>query len=123
MAKLLLVEDEIALLVLAESILHHAGHETITAASVAEAQAALQAHLDIELVVTDIALRDQQEGGLQVGQFVRQSELKIPVLYVSGQALTDGMQALFVEPSRFLPKPYTDAQLTDAVDTLLNASK
>jgi hypothetical protein len=36
-------------------------------------------------------------------------ELKI--LYTSGQAVTDGMLALFVKNSAFLPKPYTVEQL------------
>ena len=33
------------------------------------------------------------------------------VLYTSGQAVTDGMMALFVKNSAFLPKPYTVEQL------------
>ena len=34
------------------------------------------------------------------------------MLYTSDQGVTDGMQALFVKNSAFLPKPYTVDQLT-----------
>jgi len=36
---------------------------------------------------------------------------ELKVLYTSGQAVTDGMTALFVKNSAFLPKPYTVEQL------------
>ena len=36
---------------------------------------------------------------------------ELKVLYTSGQAVTDGMAALFVNNSAFLPKPYTVEQL------------
>ena len=36
---------------------------------------------------------------------------RLKVLYTSGQAVTDGMAALFVNNSAFLPKPYTVKQL------------
>ena len=45
----------------------------------------------------------------------------MPVLYTSGHSVTDGMQALFVERSTFLPKPYTAQDLTDAVSALADA--
>jgi hypothetical protein len=35
----------------------------------------------------------------------------LKVLYTSGQGVTDGMIALFVENSAYLPKPYTVEQL------------
>ena len=43
----------------------------------------------------------------------------LKVLYVSGQPTTDGMTALFVEGSRFLPKPYTVDQLEAEIRVLL----
>jgi hypothetical protein len=43
----------------------------------------------------------------------KQSKLarNLKVLYTSGQAVTDGMAALFVEKSAFLRKPYTVDEL------------
>jgi hypothetical protein len=45
----------------------------------------------------------------------------LPVLSTTGQVLTDGMRAMFVERSAFGAKPYTDDQLCAAIDELLNA--
>ena len=39
--------------------------------------------------------------------------------YTSGRGLTDGIRSLFVERSSFLPKPYTNEQLVEAVANLL----
>ena len=44
---------------------------------------------------------------------------KLKVLYTTGGDVTDGMKALFVKGSAFLPKPYTPAQLTAAIGALL----
>ena len=119
MGMILVVEDEATLLVLAESVIQSAGHQTLTAASLAQAQAIIESDAAFDLVVTDIGLGDDKEGGVQVGQLVSQHRPKMPVLYTSGYALTDGLKELFVEKSEFLPKPYTDQQLVEAIDSLL----
>jgi DNA-binding NtrC family response regulator len=41
------------------------------------------------------------------------------VLYTTGQGLTDGMQAMFVDGYEFLAKPYTPEQLLTFVGKLL----
>jgi CheY-like chemotaxis protein len=108
MASILVVEDEPTVLVLGESVLQRAGYETLTAGTLAEAQAVIHSDQKLDLVFTDITLPENPEGGLQMGQLVRQARPGVPVLYTSGRALTDGMKELFVERSSFLPKPYTD---------------
>ena len=50
----------------------------------------------------------------------RMLPLGTPVLYTTGQGLTDGMQAMFVERFGFLAKPYTPEQLVIAVENLLS---
>jgi CheY-like chemotaxis protein len=121
MASILVVEDEPTVLVLGESVLQRAGYETLTAGTLAEAQAVIHSDQKLDLVFTDITLPENPEGGLQMGQLVRQARPRVPVLYTSGRALTDGMKELFVERSSFLPKPYTDEQLISAVADLLRA--
>jgi CheY-like chemotaxis protein len=119
-ATILVIEDEPAILTLAESVLQREGYETLSAATLAQAQAVLHdAQNKIDLVLTDIALGDQSEGGIQVGQVARQTTPNTPVLYTSGFPLNDGMKALFVWPYKFLTKPYTDLQLIEAVASLL----
>lgn len=119
MAVILIVEDEAPLLVLAESVLQQAGHDTLSAGSLAQAQAIIHSDSQFDLVFTDIGLVDQREGGLQVGQSLGEARQGIPVLYTSGMTMTDGMSSLFATPSEFLPKPYRENELLDAVDRLL----
>ena len=119
MATVLIIEDEAALLILAESVLQNAGYQTLTAGTLAEAEAVIQSGKPIDAVITDIILSDDREGGLHVGQIVRRTAPDTPVLYTTGVQVTDGMKALFVWPYAFLPKPYTDHQLIEALATLL----
>ncbi|MGB7034866.1 MAG: response regulator [Xanthobacteraceae bacterium] len=120
MARILIVEDDAQVLMLAESILEQAGHEMVSAATVAEAQTLINSPDEkFDLVFTDVSLRNHAEGGLTIGQMVERDRKGTPVLYASGRELTDGMRAMLAERSRFLPKPYTAEQLTDAVTGLL----
>ncbi|HTP93672.1 MAG TPA: response regulator [Xanthobacteraceae bacterium] len=122
MARIFIIEDEAQVLTLAESVLQEAGHDTISASTVAEAQAIVHSVEEFDLVFTDIGLADQLEGGITVGQAVEQARSGTPVVYTSGRALTDGMQSLFSERSAFLPKPYTAQQLIEVVDDILERS-
>jgi CheY-like chemotaxis protein len=122
MAKVLIVEDEAMVLVLAESVIQSAGYETISAASLSEAEALVGSQDGrLDIVFTDISLGDDKEGGVHIGRLLRQQHPTIPVLYTSGRNLTDGLKELLVEGSEFLPKPYTDTQLVDALAALLSA--
>ena len=120
MPTVLVVEDEAPILILAESVLQHAGYDTVSAASLAEAQAIIQSDERLDLVFTDVVLGNQKEAGLQIGQMVRDARNGTPVLYTSGNLATDGMRSLFVMPCEFLPKPYRDDELLSAVARLLN---
>lgn len=109
-------------LMLAELVLQEAGHETVSASTVAEAQAIIHSDEEFDLVFTDIGLVDQLEGGITIGRLAMQARPATPILYTSGRGLTDGMKSLFAERSAFLPKPYTAPQLLEAVDDLLRAA-
>ena len=125
MAKILIVEDEATILLLVKSVLKHAGHDTLTASTLTEAQAILDSDQHLDLVVTDIQLGEGTEAGIQIGQIIAQSRAGTPVIYASGRALTDGMQQLLVEPSVFVPKPYTDEKMLAALleDMLRDSGK
>jgi DNA-binding NtrC family response regulator len=121
MARIVIVEDEIQVLMLAESLLQKAGHDTVSAATVAEAQSIVHSDEKFDLVFTDVELGNHKEGGLTIGKVLGEARKGTPVLYTSGRTLTEGMQKLFVEPSTFLAKPYTAQDLRDAVSALLDA--
>jgi two-component system cell cycle sensor histidine kinase/response regulator CckA len=106
MAVILVVEDEEVVRVLAQSIFEEHGHQTLSAATVEQAETILKGDAAIDLLFTDLALFDDIQAGLALGQRAVELRPKLPVIYTSGQALTDGMRAMFVENSAFLPKPY-----------------
>jgi DNA-binding NtrC family response regulator len=118
MARVLVVEDETQVRILAESILQKHGHETLSAGTVAEAQAIIHSDEKFDLVLSDIGLANHPEGGITVGQMTEQVRPGTPVIYMNGRALTDGMRSLFVPRNEFLQKPYTGEQLIEAVDKL-----
>jgi len=120
MARILIVEDEPEILVLAESVLQSAGLEAVSAGTVAEAQAIINdPDQKLDLVFTDVELGAHKEGGFAVGRLVGEMREGTPVLYTSGRPPTDGMLAMFAEPSAYLTKPYTLQELTEEVVKLL----
>jgi DNA-binding NtrC family response regulator len=108
---ILLVEDEEQVRVLAESYLQTDGHTTLSAGSSEQALALLGSSEPIDLLFTDLNLQDDAEAGLSLAAKAVEMRPGLKVLYTSGQGVTDGMIALFVENSAYLPKPYTVEQL------------
>jgi DNA-binding NtrC family response regulator len=123
MPVVLVVEDETQVRILAEAVLEDAGYETVSAGTLAEAQAILQSEQKIDFVFTDITLGDDAGAGLEVGRVTAHSRPGVPVLYATGRGVTDGMIKLFVEPHGFLAKPYTPVQILYAVAELLGRNK
>jgi len=111
MAAVLVVEDEAQVLVLAESYLEEHGHRTFSAANVEQALAIIDGPEQIDVLFTDIGLNDNLQAGLELAKEAVERRLGLKVLYATGQAVTDGMKALFVDGSAVLQKPYTVEQL------------
>src|SRR3984893_4076420 len=111
MAAILFVEDGTQVPVLLASYPQNQGHETVSAANPDEALAVLEASKEIDLLFTDIGLQGDIQAGLTLAQRATERRPELRVLYTTGLAATDGMKALFVENSAFLPKPYTIDQL------------
>jgi two-component system cell cycle sensor histidine kinase/response regulator CckA len=109
MAAILIVEDEAQVRVLSESFLQEQGHQTLSAATPDEALAVLEG--DIDCLFTDIELRGDLQAGIALAQAAITKQPGLRVLYTSCHTVTDGLKALFVENSAFLPKPYTIDQL------------
>ena len=119
MGAVLIAEDEPTVLMLAESLLKEAGHETLTAADVPQAMAIIEAGHQIDLLFTDIGLKDAAQGGIELARDARRLRPELKVLYATGQTVTDGMRELFVEGSDLLPKPYVASDLTGTVSRML----
>jgi DNA-binding NtrC family response regulator len=125
MAIVLVVDDEEQVRVLAESILRDSGHQTLSAATIDQALALIRADQSIDLLFTDINLADDAEGGLvhpglELSQQALELRPTLRVLYTTGAGVTDGMRALFVQGSDFLPKPYDMHQLSAKVAAMVS---
>jgi DNA-binding NtrC family response regulator len=118
MATILIVEDDEQVRVLADSILRDIGYETLTASDVEQALAVLNGEQSIDVLFTDIRLKGEEHGGLTIGQEAVRRRPGLRVLYTSGEGITDGMKAMFVDGATILPKPYTPADLTQAIGKL-----
>jgi two-component system, cell cycle sensor histidine kinase and response regulator CckA len=121
MPVVLIVEDEVAVRVVAERILKGAGHEILSAGSVTDALAIIHSKQRFDLLFTDMKLGEDVEGGVRVSEGIAESRPGLPVLYTSGGAITDDTRSKFVEPRTFLPKPYSRDQLVQAVLDLTRA--
>jgi DNA-binding NtrC family response regulator len=111
MAIILLVEDEEQVRVLAESYLEEQGHQVLTAGSPDGAMALLKRTPHVDVLFTDIDLKDKIASGIELARDAVVGRPHLKVLYSTGRDLTDGMKAQFVEQSAFLPKPYTVEEL------------
>jgi len=118
MASILIVEDEPQVLMLAESYLQEHGHKTLSASSITEAIAIIDGDDALDVLFTDLGLKDDLEAGLVLAAEALQKRPGLKILYTSGQTITDGMRALFVPESAILPKPYTVDQLLSALSML-----
>jgi DNA-binding NtrC family response regulator len=119
MANILVVEDEEQVRVLAGSLCEEMGHTAASASNLDEALALLATEEIFDLIFTDLSLHGHDQAGLALATEAVRIRDGIPVLYTTGQAVTDGMKAMFVEGSSFLPKPYTFDQLNAAVTAAL----
>jgi DNA-binding NtrC family response regulator len=118
-ARVLVIEDDEQVRVLAESILQGAGHETCCAATRTEAKAIIASEEQIDLLFVDLSLLEDQEAGLELAQAAVELRPDLPVIYTTGRGVTDGMLALFVKRNAFLAKPYNGKELLTVVANIL----
>jgi CheY-like chemotaxis protein len=111
MATVLLVEGDDQVRVLAESYLEEQGHEVLSAGSAPGALALLDKTSQLDLLFTDVDLKDEIAAGIELAQQAVKRKANLKVLYTTDRSLTDGMKARFAKNSAFLPKPYTVEQL------------
>ena len=123
MAVILVVEDELLLRAMVESILQDAEHQTVSAASAAEAILLLQSDRKIDVLFTDLGLGDGLSGGIQLAVAARQLRPQLSVLYTTGQRVSGDMTTALVEPHEFLEKPYAADQLSAALDNSLRQGR
>jgi CheY-like chemotaxis protein len=107
-AVILIVEDELLIRINAVEMIEVAGFEVVEAASADEAIAILEGRLDINVVFTDIQMPGSMDG-LKLAAAVRDRWPPIKIVATSGHfKLGPGD---LPEGGRFLPKPYSPAEI------------
>ena len=116
--QVLVVDDEPDMLVNVARILRRGRYECVTAGSGEEALTLLrQRHPD--LVLTDLRMPGMD--GLALLRAVRQHAPPVPVvIFTAYTSEATAQEALAAGASAFLAKPFTAAQLLDAVRTALD---
>ena len=115
-AVILIVEDELLIRMNAAEMIKEAGFEVVEAASADEAIAILEDRLDITVLFTDIQMPGSMDG-LKLAAAVRDRWPPILIVATSGHVKL-GIGDL-PKGSRFLPKPYSPAEITKTLRQLI----
>lgn len=116
----LLVEDEELLRMNAADMITSAGFEVIEAANADAAIEILEARRDITVVFTDIQMPGSMDG-LKLARAISGRWPPIKIIATSG--LVDVGEKDLPKGGRFLAKPYSPDELTDALHQLMEAGQ
>jgi CheY-like chemotaxis protein len=120
MARILFIDDDLAVLALAGNVLAAGGHRATLAVNGRAGMDAYRRDL-FELVVTDIFMPEQD--GIETIEQIRRTMRGTPILAISGSHRGGEYlrAASALGANETLEKPFTSGQLIDAVDRLLSA--
>ena len=121
MAVILVVEDDIFIREMAESMILDWGHEILSACDVPQALVHLRSAKHIDALFTDVYLNAKTHGGCDIAREAILLRPGLRVLYTTGNRATETLHSLFAAGTHFLPKPYTEDQLASSVRRLLAA--
>jgi DNA-binding NtrC family response regulator len=115
--RILLVEDEMLIQMLAVDQLESLGFQVETAASATEAMSKIKINSDLEAVIVDIGLPDRK-GDVLIGE-MRAVHPSMPIVIASGYGEA-ALQKRFEDDKHvaFLAKPYATDQLKAALAAL-----
>ncbi|MBR1211255.1 response regulator [Bradyrhizobium sp. JYMT SZCCT0180] len=117
-AVILIVEDELLIRLNAVEMIEEAGFEVLEAANADEAIAILERRWDITVVFTDIQMPGSMDG-LKLAAAVRDLWPPIMIVVTSGRVKLGPGD--LPEGGRFLPKPYSPAEITKILRELIVA--
>lgn len=118
MSVVLIVEDELFIRGMAETLIQGWGHETLAASSVEAALTLLRSPAPIDALFIDIRLKAASQGGYEVANEAIKLRPGMPILYTTGFSAPDEMKTLGVEGAQFLAKPYSPDDLKASVERL-----
>ncbi|GAA0860933.1 ATP-binding protein [Sphingopyxis soli] len=115
---ILLVEDEDMVRAVAERALARAGYTVVTASQGEEGLERFAGMEKVDLVVSDVVM-PTMDGPAMVRE-MRKKRPALPVLFMSGYAEEQLRQSINIDDVAFLPKPFSVAQLAEAVSAALD---
>ncbi|KAB2855800.1 MAG: response regulator, partial [Sphingopyxis terrae] len=115
---ILLVEDEDMVRAVAERALTRAGYTVVTASQGEEGLERFAAMDKIDLVISDVVMPTMD--GPTMVRAMRAKRANLPVLFMSGYAEEQLRQSINIDDVAFLPKPFSVAQLAEAVSMALD---
>ncbi len=116
---IVITEDDENVRNLASDILSEAGHEVITARNGEQAVLLISDSPDsVDLVVLDVIM--PVLGGYEAAERIREMRPDMPIIFCSGYSKEQNQEDInrHLERSRFLSKPYSKAQLLNAINEL-----
>ena len=116
----LVVEDEPIILLNAVDIVEQAGMEALPVSNATKALELLETRKDIRLVFTDIDLPGPVDG-LSLGRKIVTDWPHVGLVLTSGHMLTHTITVPL--GGVFVPKPYLDEQVLDALQGVLEAKR
>lgn len=121
-ARVLIVDDEVPLTMVVEDTLTEEGYEVVgTARSAEEAVSKAVAH-GPDLVVMDVKLLGNSDGIAAAGQILERTGIRCLMATAQTDAKTKE-RAAPVQPLGWLPKPYDDVEMVQAVAEALRCKR
>jgi CheY-like chemotaxis protein len=118
---ILVVEDDVFIRELAESMIQDWGYSILSASDVPQAITHLRSGTHIDALFTDVYLKAEIHGGCDIAREAVLLRPGLRILYTTANRLTDKLHALFADGTHFLAKPYTEDQLSLSIHNLLAA--
>ncbi|WP_299193114.1 response regulator [uncultured Erythrobacter sp.] len=119
--RLLLVEDEDMVRVVAERALARAGYEVTACPGGEEGLAAISSGAEFDLVVSDVVMPGMD--GPAMVRAIRQLRPHIPVLFMSGYAEENLRSEIDIPDMHFIAKPFSVAAISDKVGAVMREAK
>jgi two-component system cell cycle sensor histidine kinase/response regulator CckA len=115
---ILLVEDEDMVRAVAERALTRAGYTVVTASQGEEGLERFAQMEKIDLIISDVVMPTMD--GPAMVRAMRAKRADLPILFMSGYAEEQLRQSIDIDDVAFLPKPFSVAQLAEAVSATLD---
>ncbi len=119
--RVLLVEDEEPVRLVAERALTRAGYAVTTAADGEEGLEKVLSGGEFDLVVSDVVMPTMD--GPAMAREIRKRAPDLPILFMSGYAEDHLRREIDVENMHFIPKPFSVQQISEKVGAVLGAAK